>query len=390
MRRELLGRVRARQDELERVIFARLRADVFGSAGSDDPRYLAGLEVAVGAVVEHSLAGLEWDDGLGEVPAEAIVQAHRAARAGVALETVLRRYVLGASVMSDFLAQEAEHADFAGHGVVLREALGVLGVVLDRLIEVVTREYRNALAERSPAQRRAKRVLRLLAGGDLAGVGELGYELRAWHVGVIACGKGAEEALRGLAGSMDRRLLAVARGEDVMWGWLGGGAPVALGELEACVRELVGECSWTVGEPAHGFDGWRLTHRQARAALCVASRSGEPLTRYGDVALVASMLCDEALAHSLVEICLGPLGSGEGEGGVLRETLRAYFMANRNASSAASVLGVTRHTVEKRVRVLEERLGLALRTRQAELEVALRLEGLMGVGDHKGETGHSK
>jgi sugar diacid utilization regulator len=94
------------------------------------------------------------------------------------------------------------------------------------------------------------------------------------------------------------------------------------------------------------------------------------------VALLASVLNDDALAGSLIEIYLAPLGGSENGGAILRRTLRAYFAAERNASSAASALGVTRHTVQNRLRTIEEKLGQSLRTRQAELEVALRLEEL--------------
>jgi hypothetical protein len=78
-----------------------------------------------------------------------------------------------------------------------------------------------------------ERVKALLAGGDgdaggrngVASDGvvtyggldpELGYDLGAEHVGVIAAGAGARELLGELADGLDRRLLSVACGEDVV------------------------------------------------------------------------------------------------------------------------------------------------------------------------------
>jgi DNA-binding PucR family transcriptional regulator len=62
---------------------------------------------------------------------------------------------------------------------------------------------------------------------------------------------------------------------------------------------------------------------------------------------------------------------------VARETLRAYLKAGCNASSAASALGVVRHTVESRVRAVEQILDKGLNTCLSELEVALRLHELL-------------
>ena len=77
----------------------------------------------------------------------------------------------------------------------------------------------------------------------------------------------------------------------------------------------------------------------------VALRAPQPLTRYADVALMAAVLRDELLAESMVEVYLSALGDRHGAGAVLRQTLRAYFKAERNASSAASALGVSRQTL---------------------------------------------
>jgi DNA-binding PucR family transcriptional regulator len=131
-----------------------------------------------------------------------------------------------------------------------------------------------------------------------------------------------------------------------------------------------------LGEPGRGLAGWRLTHRQAQAALLVALRRPRRCTRYADVALLASALTDEALATVLIDVYLAPLEDSRGSGPVLRETLRAYLGAERSVSSAAAALGVVRKTVEKRLRTIEEKLGRSLHPCPAELEIALELDEL--------------
>jgi diguanylate cyclase with GGDEF domain/PucR-like helix-turn-helix protein len=247
---------------------------------------------------------------------------------------------------------------------------------------------------RSPECRRHEWIRRLLEGpGDLDGDGGgdgsgagLDYDLGGWHLGVIAVGDGAPPAVRGLAAAVDRRLLSVEHGQESVWAWLGGSERVALGELQRALVGAVGTGSQpplvlALGEPARGIDGWRVTHQQAQAALAVALRRDEARpapTRYGDVALLASALKDVLLGGALIDVYLEPLEDSRGSGSVLRETLRAYLGTERGISSAAAALGVTRRTVENRLRTIEERLGRTLHPCPPELEVALSLDALGG------------
>lgn len=391
----LLSRVRARRAELEDAVFARILEGDYVSSGDDDAEYVAGLRNVVQAAIEYALITLESGEGVEEMaPPQAIVQARRAARLGVNLDTVLRRYVLGSTMLGDLLVEEAANSDLGDDAMALREVLSTQAAVLERLLAAITAEYNTELERvgRSPAQRLTERVQRLLAGapGDLF---DLDYELDGWHVGAIATGATVAHDLRRVADALDCRLLYVPCGEQMAWAWLGGrSAPAAadielalLGEKTAGPPALMPsrgrgggtrEVTLALGEPAWALEGWRLTHRQAQAAMRVALRAPQPLTRYADVALMAAVLRDELLAESMVEVYLSALGDRHGAGAVLRQTLRAYFKAERNASSAASALGVSRHTVENRLRTIEEKLGHMLGARQAELEVALRLEEL--------------
>jgi PucR C-terminal helix-turn-helix domain/GGDEF-like domain len=375
-RAELIARLQARQPEIEQTILSRVYA-VSDPAEVGDPTYVGGLREAVFAALAYAIQALEnVAERPDPVPAPLLSQARRAARDGVSLDTVLRRYLAGHALLGDFIVQELEEvgddlSDTGLQSVLRREA-----AVLDHLLSVVAGEYRSEseATARSLHRRRADCVDKLLAG-KLTDPGELGYDLELWHVGVIAVGKGAEAGIRALATALDRRLLLVHRGEETFWAWLGGIRRMGRDDLERLVAwEWPGQVRVATGEPAKGLVGWRFSHEQAGAALPIAMGGAATHVRYADVALLASMLKDEVLLRSLDELYLAPLAAGAIGEETLCETLRAYFSAQRNVSSTASALGVSRKTVGARLRTIEQRLGRSLDTCSAELELALRLE----------------
>ena len=174
-----------------------------------------------------------------------------------------------------------------------------------------------------------------------------------------------------LLAQLDRRLLSICKEGGIAWAWLGGSTPLQEEKLEHHLSTfLPTQIQVAIGEPGRGIDSWRLTHRQARAALPIALRSPRGFTRYAEVALLAAALQDDLLTTSLRQLFLGPaLCDREGN-----ETLRAYFAAQRNVSSTAAALGVSRQTVTNRLRATEQRLGRSLSGCAAELEIVLRME----------------
>jgi PucR C-terminal helix-turn-helix domain len=372
-------RLRTRSEEITQAIFARVLDLVPDAVGLADEEYVAGLRVAVAAAVDYGLEGIErGQEGVGPVPEAVMVQARRAARGGVSLDLVLRRYTAGYALLGDFLIEEAERNGLVGQ---VRGLLGMQATLLERLTAAVAREYGHELrgSPASPERSRAELVRRLLADGASTSVAvELDYRLDVEHLGVIARGAGSEELLRDLARYLGRRLLSVRCEEEMVWAWLGGnrGLEIAAVEQYLCSQRLQEGISLAVGEPGWGFEGWRLTHRQAQASLTVALRKPEGFTRYGDVALLAAVLGDEMLASTLRGLYIAPLMGARGADSVLCHTLRAYLLAECNATSTAAALGVARKTVESRLRTIEERLGRSLHPCPVELEVALRLDEL--------------
>ncbi len=373
VRADLACRLRKRRSEISQAILECVRDGLSDPVGEGNAEYTAGLAQTVGAVLDFGLKGIERGaERSGPIPSVALEQVRRAVRAGVSLETVMRRYVAGYTLLWDFVVEEAECG-----GLLKGEALCSLNqtqaLLLDRLITSILAEYENELkeAECSPEREQAEGVRQLLAGRRVDAV-NLDYDLEGWHLGAIARGAGALTAMRRLASSLDRKLLSVTDGDGTVWAWLGGQPKLAASDIERALS--VGwptGVSLALGESARGIEGWRLTHRQAQAALRVALRKPQWLTRYSDVALLASLLQDEALARSLVEIYLSPL-EGQRE---LHDALRAYLAAGGNAATAAARLGVARKTMERRLRTIEDRLG-PLVSAYAELAVALRLHDL--------------
>ena len=372
-RAELVARLLTRREEIEAAALNRFHA-IAGPEESLDPTYAEGLRAAVSAALDYGLTAIESaSDRRTPVPDPLLAQARLAARSGVSLDTVLRRCFAGYTLLGDFVMEELEAGELLEE-VEVKRLLRAQATLFDRLMAALAEEHARELAERldSTEERRAERVRRLL-DGELLDTSELAYDFEAHHLAIVAQGEGAMEAIRGLANSIDRRLLAVCPGEEIVWAWLGGRRPLDPGELLCQVTtKWPADCSLAIGEPAEGLSGWRLSHRQAVAALPIARRSPERRVRYADVGLLAAILQDDLLSSSLQALYLAPLEAEHDGGKVLRETLRAYFEADRNVSSAAAALRVSRRTVSNRIRVIEA-LGVPLGERRVELEAALRL-----------------
>jgi hypothetical protein len=369
-------RLRARRGEIEQAALTRTHA-IADPVEAADPQYAEGLRAAVSAALDYGLDAIERSgEQVPPVPTPLLAQARLAARLGVNLDTVLRRYFAGYTLFGDFLVQEAEESGL--RGAELKRLLRSEAILFDRLVVAVSEEYGREA--KSPPQgseeRRAQQVRRLL-DGELGDATALGYELEAFHLGLVASGEGVAPALREVASALDRRLLLISQGE-ITWAWLGSRKRLDPAELARRLEPaLPPGAALAIGEPGEGIAAWRLSHRQALAALPIAQRGQDRVVRYGDVALLACVLQDELLCASLHELYLAPLEAERDGGETLRGTVRAYFAAERHLSSAAATLGVSRQAVAKRLRTTEKRLGHPLAKCGTELETALRLTDLV-------------
>lgn len=374
LRAELAGRLRARRPEIERVIVARIRrlTDPLAAA---DPGYAASLQGAIAAAVGYGIECLEKG---GEepvpIPSETARQARRAARAGVSLDIVLRSYAAGNKALEEFVVAESDGVA----GEALSRMLADQGPRFDRLLESVAAEYGDELerARRSPAQREADRIVHLVRNDSAVGPADIDYDFDNWHVGSILKGRGGGLVARSLAKRLGHRLLCVERAPETVWVWFGSRRPLSHAELKRCFESTPAEISVAAGEPRVGLGGWRLTHREAQVALEAMRQRPQRLTWGRNVILRVGVTRDETLARSLVDTYLAPL-EAHANAQKLLEALRAYFCVGGNAASAAALLGVTRHTVQRRVRTVEQILGQSFHSCYAELWVALQVADLL-------------
>jgi hypothetical protein len=373
----LAARFRSRAPEIEASLAALV--EPIPESRAADPTYLEYLDCLPAtrvAVLQYAVEAIELGERQDpEIPAAVLTAPRLAARCGVPLDAVLRRYSAGNAFFTDILVEEAERLGVSTS--TLRHLLRLQATVFDRLLQAVSDEHVREASSRptTTAEWRHRYLEELLAGRQPSGEIGLEYDFDGHHLGLMVKGEGADGAMRELAGALDRQLLADPHREEPAWAcWLGGRA--RLGSEEA-VRALgsisPGSVVAAIGEPAEGIAGWRFSHRQAKAALPIAERRGEPVLRYADVAVLASILRDDLGTTSLRQLYLQPLEATKDGGRLARETLRAYFASERNVSSTAAALGVDRRTVTNRLRGIEELLGRPLGDVAGDLETALQL-----------------
>jgi PucR-like helix-turn-helix protein/diguanylate cyclase with GGDEF domain len=369
----LARRLRRRQGEIERALFGVCATN--GNAKVWDPDSRTSLSHTLAAVTGYNLDCIErGEDALEPIPSPAIAQVRRAVRDGVSLDAFLVTVISAHTLMNEFIADEA--GDMSNEG--LGEVQALRGSILRRFASVLAHEYKQEKDRlgRSSARRQNVLVERLLSGAP-GPLDEVRYALEMWHVGLVVLGVKGVEVTRGLAEILGTAVLTVSRDEETVWAWLGSRRKISSELVEnALSKRHDVKARFAVGEPAEGLEGWRSTHLEAKAAMAVAIRSSATVTRFSQVALEAIAMQTPELACSLQMAYLGPLSDNPRRSSILRETLRAYLSAGRNASSAAVALRVTRRTVENRLRTIETGLGRPLDACSAELELALRLESL--------------
>lgn len=305
----LAAGLHARRAEIEQAAATR----VYGVAGTSenvDPEYVQGLRAAISTAIDYAVLSIKrGEEGEEAVPfpGPLLLQARRAARNGISIDTVLRRYMGGYSLFADFLIQEAERNGV--DAVQVQALMRRLGQLFDRLLAAVATEYERETEMRvdTAEMRRTERLQRLI-DGEYLDTQEFNYDFEGYHVGALASGSGALEAIRKLASALDRRLLTAQQSDGVVSAWMGGRWGLPSGKVESVVSRCWPEgVPLALGELSQGLDGWRLTHRQARATFAIAQQKGGEPVHYANVALLASALNDDLLEASLRKVFLEPL-----------------------------------------------------------------------------------
>jgi PucR C-terminal helix-turn-helix domain/GGDEF-like domain len=375
MGRTFAERLRERRAELEEDLFNRVRSIQDPSSPAEES-YVRQLRPTISAGFDYGLATIEGGS-TGRpppIPDQLLLQARLAARSGISLHGVLRRYCSGNTLMTDILIAEAEDSRLPR--TELKGFFRSLAMGFERLLSAVSEEYdrESAQATVTTEEHRADLIDRLLAGELIEG-SELSYDFTGWHLGLVAFGSEAADAVRTISEQADANLLLLRRRDGVVWAWLGARRRDSVARRP---KSLPGkpDASVGIGEPAQGLPGWRLSHRQAAAALPLALKGDGPIAAYAEAPLLATALQEDLLTTSLHQLYLAPLAAERDGGAAAKDTLRAYFAADGNASSAAAALGVNRHTIAARLASIEERLECRLDAFSAEIQTALRLDTL--------------
>jgi DNA-binding PucR family transcriptional regulator len=242
-----------------------------------------------------------------------------------------------------------------------RERDDLIGGLLSRRLETVTLIVDGAPIREDVARRR------------------LGYELSAWHTGLVIWSTSADHE----QGVLEKaaRLIALATGvrtplilpasATTTWVWLSSDQPLDMRLLRDAMSEAPPGVLGAAGSSRPQMAGFRRTHREAVAARRLAERNlaKDRFTAYDDVRIAVLASHDEEAASQFISDTLGELADADAD---LRETLRIYLQEDANTARAAARLFTHRNTVLNRLERAQRLLPQPLSGRH--LSVALALE----------------
>lgn len=336
------------------------------------------------------------DSAAAEAPTAALEYARRLAQRGTPVIKLIRAYYLGQTAILDQVLAEAARQvkDPDALGTVMREAVNLGFGFIDRITQTMVTTYEEErdrwLLNRSAV--RAARV-RSLLDDDVVDIDTsevaIGYRLRGDHVGLVVWypeSSGPERGLselERLAGKLvtsdgDARPLFVPCDELCAWVWL----PIAnsdlpgRADLERALDEVAPGARLALGEPGHGLDGFRRTHRQAQRVHSLALAAGADAARvlaFAEVGAVSLMAADLNAARMWVADTLGKLAADDEQHARLRETLRVFLSTGGSYTTTAGKLLMHKNSVQYRVRKAEEALGRQVAGDRLDVELALSL-----------------
>jgi PucR-like helix-turn-helix protein/diguanylate cyclase with GGDEF domain len=380
-REQLLAKLRTilseNREEIESALIARMKTMGREAGVPVSAEALAAVRPSasesLSTMIESFEQGEDWEPAL---PPGLIAQLKLAARQGLPLEWIVRGMGTVGAVFLDAMGRRLSDREASA-------AMRYMGTWQSRNSDRVTAAFVSAYTEelerleKSPTYERREKVRELIEGGPID-LSALDYRLDRCHIGLVASGEKADVITRHLAERLGCELLIVPDAEHAFWAWLGASRRLSFSDLEEATAEHGDRLAISAGEPREGAQGWRLSHLEAEAAAPVAALAGSGLVRHSNVVLLASALREEKVGDSLIGRYLTPLDRHR-DADDLKNTLRTYFELSCNAASTASALDVNRHTVQRRLRRVEEAIGEPPSARHAEFSVALQLERLTAV-----------
>jgi DNA-binding PucR family transcriptional regulator len=400
--RVVLGELAGTSMHIGADMATHLHARIPELAGMPDEHALIGAtEASCSANVEQILTllarGTRPEELVVPEPAEEYAQGLVQRR--VPLAVLLRAYRLGHgffwNITADTLKREIDNE------AVLVSSLEASSNFLFEYIDTVSGKLVTAYQlerdrwVRSAAAVRAETARRIIDGkldDERAGSSRLGYELRRSHVGLILTGEPANRGAGG--GSLEKEAieaaailgcadpLLVPAGVGVLWAWCGTFKPPLPQALAQVEQHAPPEgVRMAVGRPAHGIEGFRVTHLEAGHAARFWDIGAVPLggtTSYRAVEVVSLLATDLPRARRFVINELGPLAEQSDANARMRSTLLGFLAHGGSHVRAAQALHMHQNTVYNRVRRAEELLGGPVTERRVELQTALMLAETLG------------
>jgi DNA-binding PucR family transcriptional regulator len=365
-----------------------------------DPRLIDLLGASVEGNVETILHALSHDipvQGI-EAPAAAVEYARRLAQHDVPVNSLVRAYRLGQGRMNELVFREVRGLDVAAETrfAVLEAISATLFEYIDRISQQVVAVYEDERERWLENQNsiRALRVREVLEGRKVVDVdatsNSIRYPLLWHHLAVVIwypdVGAGGDELARlqrflrelGQATDVGSNPLFAAADQTGGWGWLPyrSAPPNAVDTVRQFARERADPPSVGIGTVASGVDGFRRSHREARAARAVAVAGAQPqptVIAATDPGLSAAALLggDIGAAREWVTGVLGDLSADTENDARLRETLRVFLRCGSSYKQAAEELGMHFNTVKYRVGRAVARRGRPIESDRLDVELAL-------------------
>ncbi|WP_142046105.1 PucR family transcriptional regulator [Arthrobacter sp. SLBN-100] len=142
--------------------------------------------------------------------------------------------------------------------------------------------------------------------------------------------------------------LIVPTGAYAAWGW----KALPSKTTNAATPKIAAGHYIAVGRVSEGREGFRVSHRQARAVEELLRNGPAPkqvITTHADVDLAILLMSDIDRARAFAQLHLGELAAEDQRTSVLRDTLRSYLKHQRSVIQVAKEQHISRNTVTYRV-----------------------------------------
>ena len=370
---EVAAALDGRTQEIGRDISESLTANIPEIRGDD--RLHDALIASVQANVLTFLHVLQQAASMqeAEAPPAAVGYARRLAQRGISQVALIRTYRLGHACFLRwcFRALDSYHRD-NDLAVATQSIVDLSFQYIDLVAEQVATAYeteRDRWSRNRAATQRAQ--VRAVVNGEPFDLNAterlLDYRFAQHHIGaVVWCPRSGDvQSLLHLEHAIERigtRLsshapapLFIPLDDATAWAWLALPAVAEHRALSDAIDDLTEPIRLALGDDGVGVEGFRQTHREALRAQSVALNAGDGaprITRFSDIAPIATLSTDIEFTRSWVHATLGELASADPAQERLRETALAFLRSGASFTATAEALDIHKNTVHYRIQKL--------------------------------------